>query len=169
VSTLPVISACWRLTHYDVKINGARIRTHDLWIRKRVCYPLHHSPPHLIIAFHCNFLSAIGLHSFRDNEVILSTEYELIVTRHRTPTYRQGRCTHIFRTDSKRAIMTSQYRSIITFYLGYMVSEITRFYCKPDMTALWFLRQGQLRAIFWLPILKGQPRFYYFNYISVAL
>jgi len=29
--------------HYDVKINGARIRTHDLWIRKRVCYPLHHS------------------------------------------------------------------------------------------------------------------------------
>jgi len=32
-----VISACWRLMHYDVKISGARIRTHDLWIRKRVC------------------------------------------------------------------------------------------------------------------------------------
>jgi len=30
--------------HHDVKISGARIRTHDLWIRKRVCYPLHHSP-----------------------------------------------------------------------------------------------------------------------------
>jgi len=29
--------------HYDEKISGARIRTHDLWIRKRVCYPLHHS------------------------------------------------------------------------------------------------------------------------------
>jgi len=29
--------------HHDVKINGARIRTHDLWIRKQVCYPLHHS------------------------------------------------------------------------------------------------------------------------------
>jgi len=29
--------------HHDVKISGARIRTHDLWIRKRVCYPLHHS------------------------------------------------------------------------------------------------------------------------------
>jgi len=29
--------------HYDVKISGARIQTHDLWIRKRVCYPLHHS------------------------------------------------------------------------------------------------------------------------------
>jgi len=29
--------------HYDVKISGARIRIHDSWIRKRVCYPLHHS------------------------------------------------------------------------------------------------------------------------------
>jgi len=29
--------------NYDEKISGARIRTHDLWIRKRVCYPLHHS------------------------------------------------------------------------------------------------------------------------------
>jgi len=43
VSTSPVISACWRLMHHDVKISGARIRTHDTWIRKRVCYPLHHS------------------------------------------------------------------------------------------------------------------------------
>jgi len=31
--------------HHDVKISGARIRTHDLWIWKRVCYPLHHSAP----------------------------------------------------------------------------------------------------------------------------
>jgi len=29
-----------------------------------------------------------------------------------------------------------------------MVSEITRFYCKPDMTSSWFLRQGALHAIF---------------------
>jgi len=43
VSTSPVISACWRLMHHDVKISGARIRTHDLWIRKQVCYPLHHT------------------------------------------------------------------------------------------------------------------------------
>jgi len=28
-----------------------------------------------------------------------------------------------------------------------MVSEITRFYCKPDMTSSWFLRQGALHAI----------------------
>jgi len=27
--------------HYDVKISGAWIRTHDLWIQKRVCCPLH--------------------------------------------------------------------------------------------------------------------------------
>jgi len=39
VSTSPVIKACSRLIHYDVKISSARIRTHDLWIRKRVCYP----------------------------------------------------------------------------------------------------------------------------------
>jgi len=49
VSTSPVISACWRLMHYDVKISGARIRTHDLWIWKRVCYPLHHSDSQLCI------------------------------------------------------------------------------------------------------------------------
>jgi len=42
VSTSPVISACWRLMYHDVKISGARIRTHDLWIRKRLCYPVHH-------------------------------------------------------------------------------------------------------------------------------
>jgi len=45
VSTTTVISACWRLVHYDVKISGARIRTHDLWIRKRVCYPLYTTVP----------------------------------------------------------------------------------------------------------------------------
>jgi len=33
---LPVMSACWRLMHYDVKISSARIR-------ERVCYLLHHS------------------------------------------------------------------------------------------------------------------------------
>jgi len=30
---------------------------------------------------------------------------------------------------------------IITFYLLCTVSEITRFYCKPDMTSSWFLRK----------------------------
>jgi len=39
VGTTSVISACWRLMHYDA------IRTHDLWIWKRVCYPLHQSMP----------------------------------------------------------------------------------------------------------------------------
>jgi len=35
--------------HHDGKISGARIQTHDLWIQKWVCYPLHHSAPHLDI------------------------------------------------------------------------------------------------------------------------
>jgi len=39
MSTLPMISACWRLMHYDEKISGALIRTHDLWIRKRPTTP----------------------------------------------------------------------------------------------------------------------------------
>jgi len=33
------------LMHYDVKISGSRIRIQDLWIRKRLCYPIHHSAP----------------------------------------------------------------------------------------------------------------------------
>ena len=36
--------------HYNVKNSGVRDRTHDLWIRKRVCYPLHHSDPPLCVA-----------------------------------------------------------------------------------------------------------------------
>jgi len=45
VGTTSVISACSRLMTYDVKISGAPIRTHDLRIRKQVCYPLHRSAP----------------------------------------------------------------------------------------------------------------------------
>jgi len=45
VSTSTVISACWKLMQHVLKICGARIRTHDLWTRKRVCCPLHHSAP----------------------------------------------------------------------------------------------------------------------------
>jgi hypothetical protein len=44
VGTTPVISAFWRLKHYDVKNSGVWDRPHDLyWIRKRVCYPLHYT------------------------------------------------------------------------------------------------------------------------------
>jgi len=33
------------------------------------------------------------------------------------------------------------------FFLGCMVSEITRFYCKADMTSTWFLHLGALELI----------------------
>jgi len=36
----------------------------------------------------------------------------------------------------------------ILFYMGCMVNEITRFYCKPDMTSSLFRRQEALHAIF---------------------
>jgi len=49
--------------------------------------------------------------------------------------------------DSERTTVTSWMSSIVTFYLWSMVSEITRFNCKPDLTSSWFLRQGLLYAI----------------------
>jgi len=55
-------------------------------------------------------------------------------------------------TDSERAAMTSWKWSTVTFYLTFylrcMVSEITRFYCKPDITSSSVLRQGALHALF---------------------
>jgi len=38
-----------------------------------------------------------------------------------------------------------------------MVSQITRFYCKLDMTSSWFLRQGSLYAILHNGFWKGDP------------
>jgi len=61
---------------------------------------------------------------------------------------RQGRFRRFFRTDSERASMTSWLWSIVTLYVRCMVSEITRFYCKPDMTSWWYFHQVALRAIF---------------------
>jgi len=80
---------------------------------------------------------------FRDNEVVLTSGYDIIVS---PPP--GGCCTHFFMTDSEKATITSWWRSIVTFYLGCIVSEITRFHCKPDMTSSCFLRQEALQAIF---------------------
>jgi len=52
-----------------------------------------------------------------------------------------------YMTDSERVTMTSYQRFIVTFYLWCMVSEITRFYCKPEKTSSWFLRHVSLYAI----------------------
>jgi len=61
---------------------------------------------------------------------------------------RQGRFGRFFMMNPERATMTFLQRFIVTFYLGCMVSDITRFYCKADLTSSWFLRKGALRAIF---------------------
>jgi len=45
------------------------------------------------------------------------------------------------------------------FFLWCMVCEITRFYCMPDMTSSWFLRQGSLHAILHHGFWKGYPDF----------
>jgi len=62
---------------------------------------------------------------------------------------RQGCCTQFFMKYSERATVTSWLCSIVHFvYLGCMVSEITRFNGKADMTSSWFLRQEALHANF---------------------
>jgi len=92
------------------------------------------------IQFQSNFLSA--MHGLRDNEVLLLTGYDVIVS---FPP--GGALGDFFMTNHVRANMTSRKRSIVTFCLGCMVSEITMFYDKPNMTTSWFLRQGALHAI----------------------
>jgi len=62
VSSTPVISACWRLLHYDVEVRGACIWTHDLWIQKGVCYPHYTTAPHIesrsvAAVSHCSFFN----------------------------------------------------------------------------------------------------------------
>jgi len=55
--------------------------------------------------------------------------------------------------------------------MGCMVSEITRFYCKTDMTSSWFLRQGALHALFDCRFWKGDPNFIillHWNFTSVV-
>jgi len=84
----------------------------------------------LLIAYLGNFLS--GVHSFRDNEVLLPSGYDSFL--------RQVELQAIFMTDFERATITSWQWSIITFYLWRKVYEITRFYCKPNITSSWFLR-----------------------------
>jgi len=57
------------------------------------------------------------------------------------------------------------------FYLRCMISKITRFYCKPNMTSSWFLRQGALHAILDYRFWKGDPDFIlvlYCNYTSIV-
>jgi len=72
-------------------------------------------------------------------------------------------------TDSERATMTSWQHSLVTFYLGCMVSEITRFFCKPDIMSSWFLRQGSLYAILHDGFWKSDHDFliaFYSNFLS---
>jgi len=45
--------------------------------------------------------------------------------------------------------------TIYTFYMGCMVNEIMRFYCKPDMTSSLFRGQEALHATFHDEFLKS--------------
>jgi len=54
-------------------------------------------------------------------------------------------CCFFFKLLSDQNFMKVIHNS---FLLRCMVSEITRFYCSPDMTSSWFLRQGALPEMF---------------------
>jgi len=90
-----------------------------------------------------NFLSA--MRSFRITRFYCG--YDVIVSP--SP----GALYTLFTTDSEKATTTSWFRSIVTFYRGCMVSEITRFYCKPNMTSSSVLSQGALHSHFFTQVL----------------
>jgi len=99
-----------------------------------------------MIVIHSNFLSA--MHGFRDNDVLLPTEYDVIVippqgALHARPASRD----FLWRILKERPWPPDSVPKV-SFFLRCMVSEITRFYCKLDMTSSWFCRQGAFRAIF---------------------
>jgi len=76
----------------------------------------------------------------------ITTFFASRIWRHRDLTARR-RFTRFFMTDSDRATTISWQISKATLYLGCMVSEIIRFYCKPDMTSSWFLSLVALQMI----------------------
>jgi len=85
-----------------------------------------------LIVIHSNCLSA--MHGFRFNEVLFLAWYDVIMI---PP---PGGASAIFHDG---LWMSDQYFLIeinSNFYLRCMASEITRFYCKADMTSSWFLR-----------------------------
>jgi len=83
------------------------------------------------------------MHGFRDNEVLLQGGYDVIVI---SPL--RGASSKFSWRDSERANVTSWLRSIPTFYLGCIISEIMSYYCKPAMTLSWFVPWGGLLANF---------------------
>jgi len=84
-----------------------------------------------LMTFYSNFL--VTMPGFRDNKVLFQTGYDVIVIS------RPGALQAIFHDG----IWKSDHDFLIAFhvtFLGCMVSEITRFYCKTNMTSSWFLR-----------------------------
>jgi len=86
----------------------------------------------LLIVIQSNFLFV--MHGFRDYEVLLQAGYDVIVIS-RLGALPVNFHDAIWKSDHDFLIVF-----IVTFYLWCMVSKITRFYCKPDMTSSWFIR-----------------------------
>jgi len=87
-----------------------------------------------LIAFDSNVLSA--MHGFPYNVVLLLTGYEVIVI---SPLEGDSDDFHDIFWKSNRDFLIAFHSNFLTFFLGCIVSEKTRFYCQPDMTSSWFL------------------------------
>jgi len=103
-----------------------------------------------MIVIHSNVLSA--MHGFRENDVLLPTGHDVITSPPPDMT-----SSWFIRKMALQAIFhdgfwKSDHDFLITLHINFlyecMVFEITRFYCKPDMTSSWFHRQRALHAIF---------------------
>jgi len=71
---------------YDMKIGSARIRTHDLRIRKRVRYPLHHSPPPvwMIIVLLSNYVENTLAYSSQVENTLAYSSQAMVCHKYKT-------------------------------------------------------------------------------------
>jgi len=70
--------------HYDVKISGDRIRTHDLLIRKHVCYTHYTTAPHITSSDHQRHKRNAGLRTASQ----VQAEPKFLTVAHQTPILR---------------------------------------------------------------------------------
>jgi len=94
------------------------------------------------------------MHGFRDNEVLLQAWYDVIVIS--TPRVAAGNFSWRILKERPWLLIAFHY-SITTFYLGCMVSEITGFDFKYDVTVISLL--GAFQAIFHDGIWKSDHAF----------
>jgi len=116
-----------KMFHYQLDMTSSSVLRHGM------LHTLFHggfwkSDHDFKLMIHSNFLS--GMHGFRDNEVLLPTGYNVIMISPLGGV--SGEFSWRILTEWPWLPHSS---CIVIFYLGCMVTEITRFYCQPEMTS----------------------------------